>query len=241
MLWAWQKFYSSVVDKWLKCLSTFFVFLQCSCCKTQPVTPKEDELTELIVAFLTNRRDQQRQKGEGEKKKKIKPSPTKTKKKKKKATEKFFVGQVLNERGRKKRETCKATQLKWLPQRVFIPGVHGKNPSGTAATASHGSSWKVSAWRRGGERLDREESQLFSRWKAKSPGGAAPWCVGHIKIFDRLQHYEKKKPSVLSLFFSFFPPERFCFSSHRRPVTLPSGPLTGPCHCLGPESSKRAF
>lgn len=40
-------------------------------------------------------------------------------------------------------ETCEATQLKWLPQRVFIPGVHGKNPSRTAATASHGSSWKV--------------------------------------------------------------------------------------------------
>ena len=47
------------------------------------------------------------------------------------------------------------------------------------------------AWRRGGGRLGREESQLLPRWKAKSPGGAAPWCVGHIKIFDRLQHYEK--------------------------------------------------
>lgn len=33
----------------------------------------------------------------------------------------------------------------------------------------------------------------------------------------------------------------FFFSSHHRPVTLPSGPLTGPCHCLGPESSKRAL
>lgn len=33
----------------------------------------------------------------------------------------------------------------------------------------------------------------------------------------------------------------FCFYTHHRPVTLPSGPLTAPCHCLGLESSKRAF
>lgn len=31
------------------------------------------------------------------------------------------------------------------------------------------------------------------------------------------------------------------FSTHHRPVTLPSGPLTGPCHCSGPASSKRAL
>lgn len=55
---------------------------------------------------------------------------------------KFLVSQVLELEGLK-RETCEATQLKFLPQRVFIPGVHGKNPSTTAAMASHGSSWKV--------------------------------------------------------------------------------------------------
>lgn len=138
-------------------------------------------------------------------------------------------------RGGKKRETCKATQLKWLPQRVFIPGVHGKNPSGTAATASHGSSWKVFAWRRGGERLDREESQLFSRWKAKSPGGAAPWCVGHIKIFDRLQHYEKT--SVLFFFSSgevlfFLPPP-----TRHTPIRPPDWPVS----LFGPREFKASL
>lgn len=35
-------------------------------------------------------------------------------------------------------------------------------------------------------RCEREERvRLFV-----SSGGAAPWCVGHIKIFDRLQDYE---------------------------------------------------
>lgn len=58
--------------------------------------PKEDELTELIIASV-NHRDQQRQKGK--EKKKIKPSN----KEKKKATKKFLVGQVLDERGEKKR------------------------------------------------------------------------------------------------------------------------------------------
>lgn len=37
----------------------------------------------------------------------------------------------------------------------------------------------------------RRQSIVFPRWKAKSPGGAAPWCVGHLKIFDRLQRSEK--------------------------------------------------
>lgn len=69
----------------------------------------------------------------------------------------------------KKRETCKATQLKWLPQRVFIPGVHGKNPSGTAANGEPWLLMKGFAWRRGGERLDRQESQLFFLLKGKEP------------------------------------------------------------------------
>lgn len=68
------------------------------------------------------------------KEKKDQPQPNK---------EKSFFRAKFWMRGGKKRETCEATQLKWLPQRVFIPGVHGKNPSRTAAMASHGSSWKV--------------------------------------------------------------------------------------------------
>lgn len=32
----------------------------------------------------------------------------------------------------------------------------------------------------------------------------------------------------------------FVFAASR-PVSLPSGPLTAPCHCLGPQSSKRAL
>lgn len=112
----------------------------------------------------------------------------------------------------KKRGTCKATQLKWQPQRAFfffiIPGVHGKNPRRTAAPASHGSSWKVWPGGKGGRSLDREESQLFPpAEKPKSPGGAAPWCVGHIKIFDRLQPYEIiKQNSVLFFHFVCSPP-----------------------------------
>lgn len=81
----------------------------------------------------------------------------------------------------------------------------------------NGKSWllmKGFAWRRGGEQLDHEESQLFPCWKAKSPGGAAPWSVGHIKIFDRLQYYEKP-------FFGggrfFFPPTTDLSHSHQAP------------------------
>lgn len=87
----------------------------------------------------------------------------------------------------------------------FYPRCPWEEPQRNSCNGKPWLLMKGFAWRRGGERLDREESQLFPRWKAKSSGGAAPWCVGHIKIFDRLQHYEK--PSLS--FFSF--KEGVCF------------------------------
>lgn len=118
----------------------------------------------------------------------------------------------------------------------FIPGVHGKNPSRTAATASQGSSWKVLAWRRGKGRRTTwswTKSIVFQCRMSKSPGGAAPRCGGHIKISDRLQpHFEKTfRPDS----FLFFPPTT-------DPSHFPIRPLlTSPCHCSGPGGSKRAL
>lgn len=108
---------------------------------------------------------------------------------------------------KKEKEEKPARPLNWsgFLKEFLSPVSMGRTPEEQLQRKS----WllmKGFAWRRGGQRLDREESQLFPFWKAKRPGGAAPWCVGHIKIFDRLQHYEKPP-----WFFFFFLREVFVF------------------------------
>lgn len=93
----------------------------------------------------------------------------------------------------KQSKPYKATQLKLLPQRVFIGGVHGKNPGGTAAVEAM-APYESFCLEAGGERLDHEESQLFTRSKAKSPGGVAPWCVDISKYLTDFSNM--KKPSA---------------------------------------------
>lgn len=84
------------------------------------------------------------------------------------------------------------TEVKWLPQRVFYPRCPWEEPQRNSCSGKPWLLMKGFACRRGGGRRGREESQLFfPAERQKSPGGAAPWCVGHLKIFDRLQHSEK--------------------------------------------------
>lgn len=100
---------------------------------------------------------------------------------------------------KKKEKPARPTEV--ASSKSFYPRCPWEEPQRNSCNGKPWLLMKGFAWRRGGERLDREESQLFPRWKAKSPGGAAPWCVGHIKIFDRLQHYEKPSSSFLFFFF----------------------------------------
>lgn len=120
-------------------------------------------------------------------------------------------------RGGKKRNLWGHT-TEVASSKSFYPRCPWEEPQ---QNSCNGKSWllmKGFAWRRGGEQLDREESQLFPCWKAKSPGGAAPWCVGHIKIFDRLHHYEKPSSFFLGSRGGFvFPPTTDPSHSHQAP------------------------
>lgn len=163
---------------------------------------KDDE----PIIALVNHHHQQRQK---EKKKK-----DQTQSNKEKTTKKFLVSQVLDERKKKRNLQGHTTEV--ASSKSFYPRCPWEEPQRNSCNGKPWLLMKGFAWRRGGERLDREESQLFPRWKAKSPGGAAPWCVGHIKIFDRLQHYEKP-PSFLF----FLPPP-----TRHTPIRPPDWPVS---------------
>lgn len=223
MLWAWEKFYSSVVDKWLKCLSTFFVFLQCSCCKTQPVTPKEDELTELIVAFLTNRRDQQRQKGEGEKKKKDQTKSNKDKKKKKKRPKSFLWAKFWMRGGEKKRNLQGHT-TEVASSKSFYPRCPWEEPQ---RNSCNGKPWLLmkgfclEAGRR--TTWSRRKSIVFPLKGKKPRRSCTMVCGTYQNIWQTSALWKKKNPpSSLSLFFFLrrgfvFPPTADPSHSHQAP------------------------
>lgn len=153
---------------------------------------KKKPMTELMVRTYLERKDKDKGKG---KKKEAHPSPTPAQQRQnnpKLSSEPTFWW------GEKKRN-LRGHTTEVASSKSFYPRCPWEEPQRNSCNGKPWLLMKGFAWRRGGERLDREESQLFPRWKAKSPGGAAPWCVGHIKIFDRLQHYEK--PSLSFFFF----------------------------------------
>ena len=241
MLWAWEKFYSSVVDKWLKCLSTFFVFLQCSCCKTQPVTPKEDELTELIVAFLTNRRDQQRQKGEGEKKKKDQTKSNKDKKKKKKKSHpNVFFGTSFEGEGGKKEKPARPHNWSGFLKEFLSPVSMGRTPAEQLQRQAMAPHERFLPG--GGEANDLIAKKVncfpAERQKAQEELHHGVWDISkYLTDFSIMK--KKNPPSSLSLFFFssgevlfFLPPP-----TRHTPIRPPDWPVS----LFGPREFKASL
>lgn len=167
-------------------------------------TREDEEPTELITALVNHHHHDNKTK---KKKKKDQTHPTAAQQRKKVSCEPSFGWE-----GVKKKRNLQGHTTEVASSKSFYPRCPWEEPQQNSCNGKPWLLMKGFAWRRGGERLDREESQLFSRWKAKSPGGAAPWCVGHIKIFDRLQHYEKTSVPPF-----FFPPTTDLSHSHQAP------------------------
>lgn len=109
------------------------------------------------------------------------------------------------------------TEVKWLPQRVFYPRCPWEEPQRNSCSGKPWLLMKGFACRRGGGRRGREDSRLFfpaERQKAQEELRHGVWDISkYLTDFSVLKNL--------------------------RPVTVPVGPpLTGPCHCLGPASSK---
>lgn len=129
----------------------------------------------------------------------------------------------MTEKKKKKRNL--QGQQKWLPQRVFIPGVHGKNPSGTAATASHGSSWKVLP--EGGEANDlivkKVNCSPAERQKAQEELHHGVWDIS--KYLTDFSIMKNLRP----LFFFFFFREVLFFHpppTRHTPIRPPDWPVS---------------
>lgn len=107
----------------------------------------------------------------------------------------------------------------------FIPGVHGKNPSGTAATASHGSSWKVLPG--GGEANDliAKKVNCFFLLKGKKPRRSCTMVCGtYQNIWQTSALWKNLRPFS----FLFFPPTTDPSHSQSGPPDWPVS-LFGPC------------
>lgn len=186
-------------------------FLQCSSCKTQPVTPKEDELTELIIASV-NHRDQQRQKGKGKKK-------DQTVQQRKKKRPKSFLWAKFWMRGGKKKRNLQGHTTEVASSKSFYPRCPWEEPQ---RNSCNGKSWLLmkgfclEAGRR--TTWSRRKSIVFPLKGKKPRRSCTMVCGTYQNIWQTSALWKNLRPLFFFLRRGFvFPPTADPSHSHQAP------------------------
>ena len=125
---------------------------------------------------------------------------------------------------KKKQRNLRGYTSEVASSKSFYPRCPWEEPQRNSCNGKPWLLMKGFAWRRGGKRLERGESQLFPLLKGKEPRRSCTMVCGTYQNIWQTSPLWKKDLRPPPVFCCCWWWWRGCFSTHHRPITLPSGP-----------------